>query len=438
MSSSKKDALALPAAKRSARWFSAAAFFAVGVLVTLFIVLDPFALRGAAPKGEAAAEVVAEVYRCPMHPEVIDDHASACPICGMPLELVRDSGADAGDGWIEIDPRIVQRSGVISVEATLGPIERGLNTVGTLDFNADEIDWVNTKFSGWIERVHVAYVGQEVKTGQPLFDIYSPELVTTQEEYLRAVDYKRSLEGSQRSETRAQAEALLDSTRQRLRYLGFPEEQISMLDQGQPVERLVTVRSDVDGVVTEVLNESLEGMHVNAGQNLYRIADTSTVWLHADVFESDMPWVREGQRAEVRFPSDKNRVQHGKVLFLYPELAQSTRTLKICIELENQDHQLRAGMYADVRILGAPIEDAVLIPREAVIRTGQREIVFVDLGEGRFEPREIATGIQSDGRQLQVVSGVEVGERVVTQAQFLLDSESRLQDAIARFHGGHS
>jgi Cu(I)/Ag(I) efflux system membrane fusion protein/cobalt-zinc-cadmium efflux system membrane fusion protein len=321
----------------------------------------------------------------------------------------------------------------VSEVARLGTIDRTVRTVGFLDFNADNVTWVNTKFSGWIEEVHVAYVGQEVKQGDPLFDIYSPELVTTQEEYLRALDYKASLESSTRHEARRQAESLLQSTRDRLTYWDINEEQIRALEKRRTTQRRLTIFSPAQGVVTEVMDQALEGMFVKAGMNLYKIADLSTVWVHADVYETDLPWVREGQPAEVSFRHDPDRIVRGQILFLYPEVSKETRTLKICIEVPNDDRQLRAGMYADVIIHGPLVRNAVLIPNSAVLRSGERNLVFVDLGNGRFEPREVTLGIEGDQAQVQILSGLVAGDAVVTQAQFMLDSESRVQEAIAKF-----
>jgi Cu(I)/Ag(I) efflux system membrane fusion protein/cobalt-zinc-cadmium efflux system membrane fusion protein len=181
------------------------------------------------------------------------------------------------------------------------------------------------------------------------------------------------------------------------------------------------------------MEEALEGMLVRPGMNLYKIADLSSLWVHADVYESDLPWVRENQPATVSFRFDPEQILEGTILFLYPEVSRETRTLKICVEVPNAQRRLRAGMYADVVIQGPPLRDAVLIPESAVLRSGERDIVFVDLGEGRFQPREIELGIRGEGDVVQILAGLTPGESVVTQAQFMLDSESRVQEAIAKF-----
>jgi Cu(I)/Ag(I) efflux system membrane fusion protein/cobalt-zinc-cadmium efflux system membrane fusion protein len=480
-------ALALPPMSRGLGVFALAVVFLLGVGLTAFVLLDPFGIgllsrdapAAGAPEVAAApdslplhqcpmhpeviergpadcpicgmalvpmqdvepASQTVQLYQCPMHPEVIEDHEASCPICGMKLTPM-DAGvaaesdrADAAGAatTIRIDPVQVQNIGVVSREARIGEISRAVRTVGILDFNADLITWVNTKFSGWVEKVHVTYVGQEVRAGQVLFEIYSPELVTTQEEYLRAIEYKASLEHSRRTEALRQAESLLQSTRDRLVYWDISEDQIATLEQSRQVQRRLAVRAPATGMVTEIMDQALEGMFVEAGMNLYKIADISSLWVHADIYESDLPWVREQQPAVVSFRFEPERVYRGKILFLYPEVSPETRTLKICVEVPNRNLRLRAGMYTDVVIYGPPLRDAILIPDSAVLRSGQRDLVFVDRGEGRFEPREVELGIRGEGNEVQIVSGLAAGEAVVTQAQFMLDSESRVQEAIAKF-----
>ena len=482
-----RKALTLRPITRGMQAFAMTMFFLFGIAVAAFFLRNPFGLAflpaqtdsveaSVVSSAEPSAEPT-QLYQCPMHPEVIEQEPGMCVICTMKLmpmkqaAAVSESGGDereilywyapmdatyvsdtpgkspmgmdlvpkyadgpgAGAGVIRIDPVQVQNIGVVSETAELGEIGRTVRTLGILDFNADEITWINTKFSGWIEKVHVAYVGQEVRRGDPLFDIYSPELVTTQEEYLRALEYKSSLESSEREEARRQAESLLRSTRDRLDYWDISAEQILALEKRGATQRRLTIFSPADGVVTEVMDQALEGMFVKAGMNLYKIADLSTVWVHADVYEKDLPWVREGQPVEVSFRHDPDRVIHGEILFLYPEVSKETRTLKICVEVPNDDRQLRAGMYVDVIIHGPAVHDAVLISESAVLRTGERDLVFVDLGQGHFEPREVTLGIEGEQGRVQILSGVAAGEAVVTQAQFMLDSESRIQEAIAKF-----
>lgn len=441
-SDEQQQALTLKPMTRGMQLFAMTMFFLFGIVSAGFLLLNPFDLAFLERSAEVRDETVAQptpatrqLYQCPMHPEVIESEPGDCPICLMALVPMDDATAseEGGDGVIRIDPVQVQNIGVVSETARLGEIARTVHTVGILDFNADNISWINTKFSGWIEQVHVTYVGEEVKRGDPLFDIYSPELVTTQEEYLRALEYRRSLQSSDRTEARRQAQGLLQSTRDRLAYWDISEEQILALKARGTTQRRLTIFSPADGVVTEVMDQALEGMFVEAGMNLYKIADLSTIWVHADVYETDLPWVSVAQPAEVSFRHDPDRTVRGQILFLYPEVSRETRTLKICVEVPNQDRQLRAGMYADVVIHGPPVHQALLVPKSAVLRSGERNLVFVDLGEGRFEPRRVEMGIEGSEGEVQILDGLADGERVVTQAQFMLDSESHTQEAISKF-----
>jgi len=480
-SEQEKDALRLPPMSRGMQLFSMAVVFLSTVLLTWFVVANPLDLgflpmreQGASAQIDHEHEAAETVYQCPMHPEVVESGPADCPICGMDLVEVKgvsqksderevlywyapmdatyirdepglspmgmklvpkyaDEEAGSDDSVIRIDPVQVQNIGVVSSKAETADIARYSRTVGILDFDADGITWVNTKFEGWIEKVHVNYVGQEVRKGQPLFEIYSPELVTTQEEYIRALDYRASLEESGRQDTVRQAESLVRSTRDRLAYWDITDEQIQDLETNRRVQRLLIVTAPATGVVAEVMNKALEGMFVKPGMNLYKIADLSTVWVHADVYESDMPWIRSGQPAFVSFRNAPEEKFRGQVLFLYPEVSRETRTMKICVELPNPGRRLRPGMYADVVVQGPTVSNAVVIPQSAVIHSGERKLVFVALGEGRFEPREVELGVKGEGDRMQIVTGVASGELVVTQAQFMLDSESRIQEAIAKF-----
>ncbi|MFQ5720836.1 MAG: efflux RND transporter periplasmic adaptor subunit, partial [Acidobacteriota bacterium] len=437
--------------------FSNLIFFLIGIAGTAFVLLDPLgivrpaamssgegsvsgnagagsaaqmdrarsqpmagmgdAVSGARSAGGAAAGKRKILYwYAPMDPTYMRNVPGTSPM-GMPMVPKYADEVTGSGEMVEIDPVQVQNIGVVTARAERQDITQQIRTVGILDFNADLVYWVNTKFSGWIEKVYVTYVGQTVTRGQPLFEIYSPELVSTQEEYLRAIDYKKSLDTSDRPEARRQAESLLRSTRERLTYWDISDEQIDQLRSSRIIERRLTIASPVNGTIVNVMDESLEGMFVEPGMNLYKIADLSSVWVHADVYESDLPWIRDGQKARISFPYDDKTVFDGAVLFLYPQLSADTRTLKICVEVPNKSGDLRPGMYATVEIAGPMVRDAVVIPVSAVLRSGERDLVFVAHGHGRFEPREVELGIRGEGDLIQIARGVEPGESVATQSQ---------------------
>jgi Cu(I)/Ag(I) efflux system membrane fusion protein/cobalt-zinc-cadmium efflux system membrane fusion protein len=441
-----EDRRQLPPMSRGMQRFSMVMFFVMGAALTAFLVGDPLGMFGGEPSNqppggpaaEAAVEPAGAIYMCPMHPEVIESSPGSCPICKMDLVQVRRSGSGDEDhaGVIHIDPAQVQNIGVVSTQAVTEDIARTSRTLGILDYDADRISLVNTKYEGWIEKVHVNYVGQDVRRGQPLFEIYSPDLVTTQEEYLRASEYVDSVQGSGRAETVRQAEALLEAAGRRLRFWDISAEQVRELAASRKVNRRLTVHSPVDGTVSGIMQDSLEGMHVVSGMNLYKIADLSTVWVHADIYESDLPWIRAGLPAIVSFRNDPDQVYRGEILFLYPEVDRETRTLKVCVAVKNPERRMRPGMYADVEVEGPKVMGAVIIPRSAVLRSGERDLVYLDLGEGRFMPREVRIGVAGDRDRIEILEGVSAGDRVVVQAQFMLDSESRIQEAIGKFRTG--
>lgn len=445
-------ALSVPPLRRGTQFLVVVVVFVLGVAMAVFVLRNPLGISflssgdepmGPSSAGSAPADASAEpamegerevrYWYAPMDATFIRDEPGLSPMGMKLVPKYADEVVEVDSSVLRIDPVQVQNTGVVSVLVRRGDISRTIRTVGILDFDADRLTWVNVKFAGWIEKVHINYVGQEVNAGDPLFEIYSPDLVTTQDEYLHALEYRDSFAGTNRPEARKQAESLLQSTRDRLAYWDITSRQIEELEKRREVRRLLTVVAPETGVVVEMAEQTLEGMFVQPGENLYRIADLSTVWAHMDIYERDMPWVYPGQPARVSLAYDLDREYQSKVLFLYPEVSQETRTVKICVSIPNPDGRLRPGMYANVVLQGQTVPDAVIIPRSAILHSGERNLVFVDLGEGRFDPREVKLGVTGEGDIVQVVDGVSPGESVVTQAQFMLDSESRIQEAIGKF-----
>lgn len=384
------------------------------------------------PVGDAMDDAVQTVlYTCPMHPDILQDEPGSCPICGMDLVPVADGGGEPtpeGEAPIvTIDPAVVQNMNVRVEEARRRDIERDLRAVGYLDVDPKRRVTVTTKYPGWVEKVYVHYPGEPVRRGQALFEIYAPELVQTQQELLSAVRYAESLADAP-EDARRRAEALVQAVRTRLAYWDVDSAAVArVIETGEVIRRLV-VRSPASGVVTERL-DGLEGMAVQPGLEIFEIADLSSLWLTVELYENQVAWIEVGSEAEIQLSYFPGESFTGKVRYLEPELRAETRTLGVRVEVPNPDGRLRAGMYAEVRLDPPAVEDAVTVPSRAVLRTGTRNLVVVSLGEGRFQPREVLLGHEGEG-YVQIVRGLEAGERVATSAQFLIDSESNLRAAI--------
>ncbi len=390
--------------------------------------------------GSTPHESGPSVHRCPMHPTVVSDRPGSCPICGMDLVMDQpgrsghdgDHGEEAGE--VRIDPSTVQNMGVRIGVVERRPLSRKIRTMGRVDYDETGMTDVNTKVTGWVEKLYVDFTGQEVKKGQPLLDIYSPELVAAQEEYLTALDYVRRLEEGASAEALDGAKALLGAARQRLMYWDIAEAQIADLERTREAQRTMTIHSPQEGVV--VHRAVYDGAHIKAGEHLYRIADLSRVWVYADIYEYELPWISMGQSAEVVLSYAPGRVFEGVVTYIYPFLESRTRTAKVRMVFDNPELELKPEMFATVKILSRVAKEAVVVPAEAVIRTGERSVVILDLGEGRFAPREVSLGVEADD-VFEVTGGLQGGERVVVSAQFLIDSESNLKAALGNIGAQH-
>jgi Cu(I)/Ag(I) efflux system membrane fusion protein/cobalt-zinc-cadmium efflux system membrane fusion protein len=379
------------------------------------------------PSGERTIKY----WRAPMDPTYIRDQPGKSPM-GMDLVPVyEDEVGEPPPGWVQIDPGFVQNIGVQAEMVARRDIPFSIRTVGTLGYADERVAWVTTKYEGWIEQVYVNYVGEVVKKGQKLFEVYSPQLVTTQKEYLQALDYAQQLAREDYPDIAARALSLVESARQRLKYWDISDEQIAELEETRVPKRTLAVMSNANGIVVQKMDQALEGMFVKAGMNLYKIADLSTVWAEVEVFEHQAPWLRVGQRARLELPYEPGRTYTGRVRYIYPFLSNKTRTLRVSIELPNPGLKLRADMYANVTLDVPSARDVIAVPAEAVIRSGRRDLAVVEMGEGRFQVREVELGVSGDGL-FEVTRGLSEGEHVVVSAQFLIDSESNLKEAIRK------
>ncbi len=371
-------------------------------------------------------------WRAPMDPNYISDKPGKSPM-GMDLIPVYEDEAPKATG-IRVDPSFLQNFAVRTAVAERGSIPIEIRTIGILTYNERDIASVNTKFEGWIEKAYVNYIGEPVEKGQVLFEIYSPDLVTTQQEYLAALDYVNRLESNNAvPEAIGRAHSLLESARERLRYWDITEDQIDELRQTRKLRRTLKILSPVSGVVVAKMDRSLEGMKVTPGMNVYKIADLSTVWAEIEIYEYQLAHVRLGQHAMITVDAFPGRRWSGKIIYLDPELNQKTRTLKVFVEIPNPDLRLRPEMYANVELRTPAVSGAVKVPEEAIIHTGERAVVIVqkDREKGVFEPREVKLGFSGDG-YTEVREGLRPGEIVVTSSQFLIDSESNLKEAVQK------
>jgi RND family efflux transporter MFP subunit len=349
---------------------------------------------------------------------------------GMDLIPVYEDEA-AQETGIRVDPNFVQNFGVRTVTADLGSIPVDIRTIGLLDYNQKNLALVNTKYGGWIEKAYVNYVGEPVSRGQALFEIYSPQLVTTEQEYLSTLHYVQQLEKAAEPDAVERARSLLNATRERLRYWDITDDQIGQLQQTGKIMRTVKVFSPVSGVVTEKTSDSLEGMNLQPGMNVYKIADLSTIWAGIEVYEDDIRYMQIGRLADITVDAFPNRHWSGKVIYIDPNINPQTRTLKVFVQIPNPRGILRPQMYANVEIRVPAVSGAVKIPEEAVLHSGERSLVIVEKGKGLFEARNVELGALGGGYR-EILSGVRPGETVVTSSQFLIDSESNLKEAVQK------
>jgi RND family efflux transporter MFP subunit len=369
-------------------------------------------------------------WRAPMDPNYVSDKPGKSPM-GMDLVPVYADEVESTTGpTITIEPATVQNMGIRTTTVQRGPLAKTIRTVGRVAYDEQRVTFVDTKFDGWIEKLYVDETGAQVSAGAPLFDVYSPKLYSAQEEYLAALRGAERLATSTVSEARDQARQLVDAARVQLKYFDISDQQIDHLKQTGEVQKTLTIHSPASGVVTEKM--ALQGMNVKPGMRLYTIADLSTVWVLADVYEYQLPWVRIGQEARMTLPYLPEREFTGRVAYIYPYLEGHARVAKVRLEFPNPSGELKPDMYANVTLRADLDRQALLIPREAYIDSGQRQVAFVALGEGRFQPREIRVGVEAENGQVEVLDGLDAGERVVTSGQFLLDAESKLKEAIQK------
>jgi len=338
-------------------------------------------------------------------------------------------GTDANT--IMIAPERLQSIGVKFQEAIRRPLDKVIRTVGLVEIDERLVGRVNLKFEGWIELLLVSAIGDHVKKGQILFTIYSPDLVATQEEYLLALQSYRELGKSEFPEVSRGAKELLEATRRRLQLWDIQNNHIQDLERTGTVLRTLPIHSPITGTVMRM--EARAGTFVTPGMELYFIADLSRIWIQADIYEYELPYLKLGQSASVTLSYDPNTKLHGHVGFIYPTLDSKTRTVKVRFELDNPGETLKPDMYANVE-LKIPLGTKLVVPRDAILESGERQLLFIHHGGGQLEWRSVKLGAKA-GDWLEVTEGLKEGEHVVTGANFLIDSESQLKSAVGGMAG---
>lgn len=391
------------------------------------------------PKETASAAPAAahETWTCPMHPEIVKDSKGSCPICGMDLvkkEPVAGGAAADVSGYapVTIDARRRQLLSLKTARVERGRFGTGIRTVGRVAFDERRVHHVHTRYEAYVEHVAADFTGKLVRKGEVLAHVYSPELFATQQEVLLALRAVRALGPSASPSAREGAERLLEASRERLRLWEVSDRDIAALEERGAPTRSVPIYAPSSGYVTA--RTAFHGMKVMPADTLFDIVDLSSVWVLADVYESELPRVSVGQPARMTLSYRPGREWRGKVTYVYPSLDEKTRTAKVRLEFANPREELKPEMYADVVLESAP-RTVLRVPEDAVLDSGTRKVVFVAKGEGLLEPREVTVGEQGGGFY-EVLSGLSEGEEIALGASFLVDSESRLAAALAGMRGG--
>ena len=398
-----------------------------------------------------------EKFQCPMHPDIIKDEPGNCPICGMNLEPVKqeptkseskekkilywvapmdpnyqrdkpgkspmgmdlipvyDDGGDASSSTVKISPAVENNLGVRTALTKKGELWRKIDTVGYVDLDESKVSHIHLRVDGWIEKLSINVEGERVTKGQRLFDLYSPKLVNAMEEYVQALRVKNN--------------RLMQASEEKLISLGISKRQIKKLNKSRKVSQTISIYAPQNGIVT--MMKVREGMYVKPSTKVMTLADLSSIWMIAEVFESQSDWVKKGQIADVKLSFIPGRTWEGVVDYVYPSLDPKTRTLRVRLRFDNPGELLKPNMYTSVSIYGGALENVLSVPRESVIRSGGTERLIIAKGEGNYEQRLVTVGIES-GDWVEIKEGLKADEKIVTSAHFLIDSEASMKASLLR------
>lgn len=417
----------------------------------------------------SAAGKAKQLWHCGMHPQVVQDHPGNCPICHMALTPIGSANAasttqpterkilywwdpmlgpssiadhpgksamgmemvpvyaESAGPAVQIDPAVVQNMGVRTAPVTVGPLHRTVRSVGMLKVPQPGMHDVSLKVGGWIDKLYVDQDGQHVVAGEPLFELYSQDLQVAAQELISAVKAEQALGAAPNPDLRREAHALVASARRKLRLWDVAEQDIETIARADQPPKDVPIRSPATGQVEE--KSIVQGSAVQPMTRVMRVADQSTLWLDVEVYAEQMPHIEQGQSLTATVDGIPGKTWTGKITFIVPSVNHLTRTLTVRATLDNPDLEIKPGMYATVEIQTRPIAQVIQVPREAVIDTGTRQIVFVTDGTGHFTPRSVRRGLAGDDDRVQILQGLAPGETVVTSGQFLMDVESRTIEA---------
>lgn len=424
--------------------------------------------------GSGSSEITSgekQLYTCGMHPQIISDKPGLCPICEMQLVPIKNKNKNTGErkilywrapmdpneiydhpgkskmgmdlvpvyedeasgsGIVTIDPEVQQNMNIKTANVEVKELSSKVVTNGVLQTNETSEYIVTTRITGWVDKLYTNYTGQQVLKGAKLMDIYSPELVSAQQELLTALSYQNTVNSSSLSSIRESGNELVKNAMRKLELLEVPDAEIKRLIDTKEVKTYITLYAQKSGTVLE--KNIVEGQKVIGGMPLLKIANLSTLWLMADIYEYELAKVKIGSKASITFNFLPGKIYEGKVSFIYPTLDPKSRTVKIRIELPNSG-ELKPAMFANIEIEGTNLGRKPVIPENAIIRSGLSSIVILSLGDGKFKPQQVQLGDYADG-YYQVLSGLSEGNTIVTSAQFLIDSESNLKAAVNQFQTG--
>ncbi len=436
------------------------------IAIVAVVILVPVYFLFIAGGSSDIASGEKQLYTCGMHPEIIRDEPGLCPICEMQLVPIKNKNQNSGEkkivywrapmdpneiydapgkskmgmdlvpvydddgsGIVTIDAEVQQNMNVKTAKVEVKQLSSKVTTNGVLTTNETSEYIVTTRINGWVEKLYVNYTGQQVAKGSRLMDIYSPELVTAQQELLTALSYQNTVNESSLESIRESGNELVKNSMRKLELLEVPEAEIKRLIESKEVKTYITLFAHKSGTVLE--KNIVEGQKVMGGMPLLKIANLSSLWLMADIYEYELTKVKVGAKASISFNFFPGKNYDGKVSFIYPTIDPKSRTVKIRVELNNRG-ELKPSMFASITIDGDDLGKMPVIPENAVIRSGMKNIVIISLGDGKFKPQEVKLGGYADG-YYQVLSGLTERNTIVTSAQFLIDSESNLKAAINQF-----